>query len=1162
MSASSRSSNVRRVPRRRVCFPPSAARLAALAIATAAGLLLQACSRSDDPQLGGLRADEIDYNWHVRPILSENCFKCHGPDSTGRKAGLRLDVSELATQELPETPGKYAIVAGRPERSELVRRITSTDVDERMPPESTHKTLSAQQIAILEQWIDDGAEYRPHWAFITPERPPVPDTALAARAGNDVDRFVLNRLEREGLEPSPEADREVLINRATLTLTGLPPTPDDVDAFLADAAPDAYERLVDRLLASPAYAEHMADYWLDLARWSESDGFLDDHHDRLLWPWRDWVIDAFARNMPFNEFGTWQLAGDLMPNATREQTLATAFLRVGKRTTENGAIDAEYKAEYMVERTDNALGVAFLGLTVGCARCHDHRYDPIKQTDYYALGAFFNSNDEPGAYAPGFSGIQGGPTLPWPDSATAGALAVAAGAVAAQSDVYAAARAAAGRSTRAAAEQLATDAPRAAGVVRAALAGALAAHYAFESAQPATLADLPPPRPPNIPPPALTEFRRNPFSGPPPPANETPAARRQREAFELVFRVPRNYNAESLTLSSAATPGIPSAVIQGPVFREGVRGRALFFDETNRGFLGRDVGYYDRTDPFTLDFWFYVGAAYDNVPVINHLAEQNSGRTGYRLTIVDGRLWASLAHSPPANMLAIETLERLPVGQWSHITLSYDGGSRAAGLRLFLNGVPAATRVERDHLTRSILPFTSADVFDPFVGLAMGTRFREKAPVGSGIDELRVFKRDLTPLEVAFLHDESAALAAAPAALAPQLAELLMATDPAVSTARASLTAARAKENELATGVPQVLVMGDAPEPIPTFVLNRGVYSSPGEPVEPHGLASVFPWDASLPPNRLGLAQWLFDPRQPLTARVFVNRLWQLHFGRGIVETAEDFGSQGSIPTHPELLDWLAVQFVESGWDVKALQRLIVTSATYRQSSVVSDELLARDARNALYARGPRWRMTAEMVRDSALHASGLLVERVGGPSVKPYQPAGIWNPLNSFYTYPLPDDLPADDLHRRTLYTFIKRNATHPGLKIFDFTNRTESIARRRSSNTPLQALLLMNDPQYVEAYRSLAAAALRFSADESEQLARLYRLGTRAMPTAEHVALLRDYYTEQRAVYAAHADKTASVLNVGVVPPDATLDRAALAALTNVAAVVMNSPDAYTVR
>jgi Protein of unknown function (DUF1553)/Protein of unknown function (DUF1549)/Planctomycete cytochrome C/Concanavalin A-like lectin/glucanases superfamily len=1124
--------------------------------------VLQGCA-GPARDLGGLAANEIDYNWHVRPILSENCFKCHGPDPSARKGELRLDVGELATQELSKSPGKFAIVPGHAARSELVRRITASDPDERMPPESTHKTLSKQQIAILTQWIDNGAEYRPHWAFITPQRPVVPATGLDARAWNEVDHFVFRRLEREGLTPAAEADKETLINRVTLTLTGLPPTLEQVDAFLADASPDAYEKVVDRLLASPAYAEHMADYWMDIARFSESDGFLDDHHDRFLWPWRDWVIGAFARDMPFDEFGTWQLAGDLLPNGTREQTLATAYLRVGKRTTENGAIDAEYKAEYMVERTDNALGTAFLGLTVGCARCHDHKYDPIKQRDYYSLGAFFNSNDEPGAYAPGFSGIQGGPTLPWPTPTAAAEWDRASAAIPPLEAAYRDAQRIAAEPAQREAAKLAASPAEAAAAIRTTLAKALAAYYPFESARPAKLTDLPAPRPPHVPPPTLTVFRRNAYGGaPPPPADETAEQRRKREALTLAQRVPRNYNAESLTLSAAQTRGTAPAVIQGPLFKPGVRGQALFFDETNRGFSGRDVGWYDRQDPFSLDFWFYVGAHYENVPVLNHLAEQNSGRTGYRLTIDDGKLWASLAHSPPANMIAIETEEALPVGAWSHITLTYDGSSRAAGLELYVNGAPAATHVEHDHLTRTILPFSTGDVFDPFLGLAFGTRFREKAPVGSGLDELRVFERDLTPLEVTFLEDQQRALGAQTKDLSAALTELLVATDAKVQAARAALTAARAKENELATAVPQVLVMRDASEPIPTYVLNRGVYSAPGERVRPHGLDAVLPWGASLPENRLGLARWLFDARNPLTARVFANRIWQMHFGRGIVETAEDFGSQGSIPTHPELLDWLAVQFVESGWDVKALHKLIVMSATFRQSSDATEEQLARDARNELYARGPRWRMTAEMVRDNALAASRLLVAKVGGPSVMPYQPEGIWNPLNSFYQYPEPKDLPQDDLHRRTLYTFVKRNALHPSLRIFDFKNRTESVARRRASNTPLQALDLLNDPQFVEAYRSLAAEALASSADVDEELTRLYRLGARAKPGAQHLTVLRAYYEKQRAGFAADPAKRDALLKVGVVSADDRLDANALAAMTNVAAVVMNSPDALTVR
>jgi hypothetical protein len=1123
-------------------------------------LLLHGCS-APAPEIAGM-PDQIDYNWHVRPILSENCFKCHGPDPKSLKAGLRLDIGELAVGELPDTPGQFAIVAYDAGDSELIRRVTAENVDDRMPPQSEHKTLSALQIEVLRRWIDDGAQYQPHWAFIKPERPQVPDSMFADRAMNEIDAFVLHRLERDGLTPSAPADKETLINRVSLTLTGLPPALEEVDAFIADDSAAAYERLVDRLLASPRYAEHQTDYWMDIARWSESDGFLDDHHDRFLWPWRDWVIDAFQNNMPFDEFGTWQLAGDLLPQATREQILATAYLRVGKRTTENGAIDAEYKAEYMVERTDNALGLAFMGLTVGCARCHDHKYDPIEQRDYYSLGAFFNSNDEPGVYAPGFSGIQGGPTLPWADAETEARIDAAARSITEHESAYeAASSVATDRAGAAAASLLQASSAQASAVIRASLESGLAAHYAFDSARPASLQDLPRPRPPRIPPAAISEFQRNPFA-PEAPENETAEQRRQREAAELLQRVPRTYNAEELTLSAAAAPGVPGAVIQSPTFRDGVQGQALFFDETNKGFLGRDVGWYDRTAPFSIDFWFFTAEAYENVPVINHLAEQNSGRTGYRLAIENGKLWVSLAHSPPANMIAVKSTDSLPVGAWTHVTFTYDGSSRAAGIRVYFNGVPAGVRVERDSLTRSMLPWSSGDVFDPFVGLAFGTRFREKAPVGSALDELRVFDRALTPLEVSFLHDENRALGGPGEELRAGLTELLAANDAAVRDALSKLTSAREMHNQLVTGVPQVLVMGDAPEPIPTFVLDRGVYSAPTEPVQPRGLESVFAWDDSLPQNRLGLARWLFDADNPLTARVFVNRLWQMHFGRGIVETSEDFGAQGAIPTHPELLDWLAVTFLESGWDVKALHRKIVLSSTYRQSSVLSDEALVRDPRNELYARGPRWRMTAEMVRDHALAVSGLLVEEVGGKSVKPYQPAGIWNPLNSFYEYPAPADVPDDEHHRRTLYTFVKRNALHPALRTFDFANRTESAARRRSSNTPLQALILMNDPQYVEAYRGLATVALRYSADETERLRGLYRLAVRVAPTDAHIDLLRRYYREQQAVFAANGEKTASFLEVGVTEADPTLDPVELAAMTNVAALVMNSPDAYTVR
>lgn len=1101
--------------------------------------------------------ENISYNWHVRPILSENCFKCHGPDIEGREASLRLDSQEFAFERLEGPRERYAIVPGNPDNSELIWRINTSNPDDVMPHASTRKALTDREKAILRQWIADGAEYQRHWAFLPPEIVPAPPADFDDRAANGIDRYVFARLESEGVTPSPEADRETLINRVSLTLTGLPPSLDEVDTFVADTSPDAYEKLVDRLLGSPRYAEHMASWWLDLARWSDTDGFLDDHHDRYLWPWRDWVIEAFDRNMPFDEFGTWQLAGDLLPDATEEQLLATAFLRVGKRSTENGAIDEEYKVEYMVERTDNALGTAFMGLTLGCARCHDHRYDPISQRDYYQLGAFFNSNDEPGHYPPGFSGVQGGPTLAWPSEEQSAAIDAAAALVAEREVAYRSALAAASSEVEAAVGGLlAGDGLPATATLRVSLERGLAAHYAFDTATPAKLTDLPTRRPLNLPPVSLAEFRPS-ASAPPPQEFETDE---ERQAAEFQARVPSHYDAAKLSLSPAATAGVPGAIVQAPILRDGISGQALFFDETNRGFLGRDVGYYDRSQPFSIDLWFYAAEAYEDVPVLNHISENNSGNTGYKLSIDQGHLWVQLSHSPPANMIALRSVAPFPLGEWTHVTLSYDGSSRAAGTRVFFNGRPAEMHVERDTLTRSILPWTSGDVLDPFVGLVFGSRFRMKAPVGSGLDEIRLYDRALAAAEIAVLHADMLGQSIVPDR--DDLVDAIVAHDSRVLATLDELTSARSAHDELVSVVPQVLVMGDAPEPIPTHVLYRGVYNEPRDEVEPRGLESVMSWDDSLPGNRLGLAQWLFDASNPLTVRVFVNRIWQTHFGRGIVETAEDFGSQGSIPTHPELLDWLAAEFVESGWDVKALHRLIATSATYRQSSAVPDALAASDPDNALYARGPRWRMTAEMVRDHALAVSGLLVGTIGGDSVRPYQPGGIWNPTNSFYRYPESDAIPADEHHRRTMYTFVKRNALHPALRNFDFMNRTESVARRRSSNTPLQALTLLNDPQYVEAYRALAGSVLTSSDDAHTQLRQLYRLATRATPSEAMLDRLELYYEDQRATFGADVEKALALLEVGVTDPDPTLDSATLAALTNVAAVVMNSPDAYTVR
>jgi hypothetical protein len=1136
--------------------------LGAAAWAAVTGSTVLPGSAQQDPSAAASVPDQIDFNWHVRPILADNCFQCHGPDAKNRRANMRLDVGEDAYAErgAPARP-RRPIVPGDSDASEVIRRITAANPAVRMPPQSTHKTLSPAQIDLLRAWIARGAEYKPHWAFITPARPAPPPVA-SLRVTNEVDRFVLARLQREGLMFSPEADRETLINRVSLTLTGLPPTLAEVDAFVKDARPDAYERLVDRLLGSRAYGEHMAGYWANLARWADTDGFLDDHHDRFLWPWRDWVIGAFNSNMPWNQFSTWQLAGDLLPNPTKEQRLATAFLRVGPRTTENGAIDEEYRVEAVVDKT-NTIGVAFLGMTVGCARCHDHKYDVISHRDYYSLAAFFNNADEPGFYPPGHSTVQAGPTLPWPDAATEKQIAAAEATMAKQAAAYEAARkASTGRVVARVDTMLRSSPAEIAAMLRASIDAATVAHYPFEEAIAYGDDNLPEPRPRGIAPASRVQPTRQRNLG----GDQQPEGR-GRGGPNLPF----GYVRDSLMYSPSATSGVANAVLQAPIIKAGVTGNALFFDDTNKGFLAKDVGRFERTQEFSLDLWFYQGQVYEfhpneqigrtgkglpyGVPIIQHRDDDNSGGMGYRLQIEDGHLWVYVAHTRPANMIALRMLDPLPVKAWTHITVTYDGSSRAAGTKLYINGKPSAVDVDHDTLTRSILPLNYNPVVDSFVGFSFGQRMREKPPVASGLDELRLFKRALTPVEVAVLHDSSTAIART------ALIEFATATDTQVAEAKARLDEAREAHNKIVTDVPQVLVMADAPRPREAYLLNRGLYSERGERVAAQGLERIYPWNPALPQNRRGLVQWLFDPKHPLTSRVWVNRMWQMHFGQGLVETSENFGVQGSIPTHPELLDWLAVTFVESGWDVKRLHKTIVMSATFRQRSDATDALMEKDPRNLLLARGPRYRMPAEMVRDQALAASGLLRPTVGGPSVYPYQPDGIWNPGVTSHRYPTPDAVP-DDHHRRSIYTFIKRNAVNPQLQLFDFPDRNLSTVRRQISNTPLQALELLNDAQFVEAYRMLAAQAIAATPDADGQLTRLFRLATRRRPRAEELSLIRAYYDGEVARYTVAREDAVKLLATGLTRVDAALNPVRLAALTSAAALVMNSPDAYSVR
>jgi hypothetical protein len=608
--------------------------------------------------------------------------------------------------------------------------------------------------------------------------------------------------------------------------------------------------------------------------------------------------------------------------------------------------------------------------------------------------------------------------------------------------------------------------------------------------------------------------------------------------------------------------GAEPAVLEAPVLRDGApgKGKAFFFTDTNRGFLGPDVGYFERTQPFSLDFLLLAGQEYDNSTVLNHRDNDNSGGAGYTLQLEKKKLRFDVMHSRAGNMLRVRTRPDVPVKQWTHVTVTYDGSSHAKGMAVYLDGRRVDVDIERDNLTRTIKVEGGGTLGDEFLGLQFGKRFRETTLKDGAIDEIRVFTKALTPLEVAYLQDPTLAGGTGDA-LRGGVVELVVANDTRVEAAAEQLRRARDAQNEIVSVLPQVPVMGDTPTPRPTYLLLRGLYTEHGEEVTPRGLSSVFPWSPALPANRRGLAQWLLDPKHPLTARVYVNRLWQDTFGRGLVESAEDFGAQGSIPTHPELLDWLAVDFVESRWDVKRLHKALVLSATFRQSSVVSDELQRRDPRNMLLARFSRMRISAEMVRDNALAVSGLLKHGVGGPSSYPYQPEGMWDGL-AFYSYPAATGVPADDHHRRSMYSFIKRNAPHPAMAAFDLPDRSVSLARRVPSNTPLQALTLLNDPQYVEAYKALAAHVMKSAPDVDAQIGTLFRLVIRRRPLANETGPMRRYYDTQVSRFTADGESAAKLLKTGVAPADPQLDPVRLAAMTNLAAVVMNTPDAYTIR
>jgi len=1029
---------------------------------------------------------KVDFNFQVRPLLSDRCFKCHGPDERARKGKLRLDTRAGALKELED--GWAVIKPGDPAKSELVRRIFATNEDDRMPPTKSNLKLSVEEKELLKRWIAEGAEYKSHWSFIRVGKVTPPQPREKRWVRNPIDSFVLSRLETENLKPAPEASREILIRRLALDLTGLPPTLEEIDSFLADKSPDTYQRVVEKYLASPAYGERMALDWLDLARYADTYGYQADV-DYDMSPWRDWVIRAFNENLPYDQFILWQLAGDLLPGATRQQRLATAFNRLHRQTNEGGSIEEEWRTEYVADRV-NTMGMSMLGLTLECARCHDHKYDPVTQRDYYSLSAFFNNIDESGLYSH-FTRATPTPTLLlWPEGK-------------AEERQLLALRIATAEARE---ERARRDAGR--------------AFHAW--------------------------LKTNGVVCIPQPAAGF--------AFDTVVS---NTTPDSVNATNFAK------LVDGPKLAPGRNSSALEFSGDNE-LECKGVGEFNRTDAFSFSLWLKPTEKQDRAVILHRSrAWTDSGSRGYELVLDQGRPFFGLIHFWPGNAIGVRAKQALPTNEWSHVVMTYDGSSRAAGVRLYLNGERLETEVIRDNLYKDIVhrrEWGDSDVGN--VHLTLAGRFRDSGFKHGLIDDFQVFDACLTEAEVATLSgSENSPLPAigANGVTRPtnqQLFNHFLARNYEPYQATLSeLKELREQENNLVNDVREIMTMKELSKPRPTFILKRGAYDAKGDPVQPDTPASILAFPANQPRNRLGLARWMVDRQNPLTARVVVNRIWRMHFGRGIVASQEDFGSQGKLPTHPELLDWLAGWFMDNGWDVKALHRLIVTSTTYQQSSQTSAELVERDPDNALLARGPKHRLLAEQIRDSALAASGLLNRTIGGPSVKPYQPAGLWEQSGTGKTYTQDK---GEKLYRRSLYTFWRRTAPPPAMLTFDATSREVCSAKRETTATPLQALVLMNDPQFVESARVLGERLLKEHPENIEaRIREAFRTLTGRSPDEEEISVLRELFEEQKKLYATESGAADKLLATGESKWDESLPSEDFAATTLLVSAIMNFDD-----
>jgi len=1031
------------------------------------------------------------YSRDISPILTENCFACHGPDAAAREARLRLDVREDATA--PNRRGRIAIVPGDAEASTAFQRMLSTDEDEIMPPPESHKILSKDQIEMLRVWINEGAVYQEHWAYQPIVRPALPEVTRGEWPRQPLDAFVLEKLEENQLAPAPEADPRTLARRVALDLTGLPPAPELLEEFLADASPGAYERLVDRLLASPAWGEHRGRYWLDVARYADTHGIHFDNY-REIWGYRDWVINAFNRNLPFDQFTIEQLSGDLLPKPSEEQLIATGFNRCNITTSEGGVIEEEYRVLYSIDRTD-AMATTWLGMTASCAACHDHKFDPLPAADFYSLAAFFNNSTTPimdgnaKNPAPTVMLLEGEDRIRW--------------------------------------DQLNMETPAA----EAALSEFIAsARERFEA--------------------RMLEDESVLLGSPPPSAG-------------LVYQTELSGlgASGSITVTAAGEareiPAAPSpAIIDGPAGSP-----ALRLAEPGLALPGVPALTADQA--FSVGLWVNLENINQTGSLLARL-DDSAGFRGFDLWFQGGFIGTHLVHSWADDAIKVVSEGRIEGKRWHHVMLTYDGSSKAAGVRLFIDGVEQRVRIEADNLRSPI---------DTDVPFRLARREHRDEIQGLAVSSLHYFDRAIGRDEVSALAMEALLreILAKPAEQRDDAerqrlfdAYLVRSEGEAHGAAVELVARLKAEGEAMRARTPITHIFKEA-ETLPiSYVLNRGEYDQRLDLVPAKTPDALPPMAGDLPRNRLGLAKWLLSDEQPLTARVTVNRFWLELFGNGIVTTPGDFGLSGQMPSHPELLDWLAIEFRENGWDIKAFYRMLVTSATYRQAAVFDEERLEKDPLNILLSRGPRFRMDAEMIRDQALVTSGLLVPKIGGPSVKPYQPDGVWEAvaMRESNTRDYRRDS-GESLYRRSLYTFWKRSAPPASMEVFNAPNREVCTVQRERGNTPIQALAALNDPQLIEAARHLSQLAFAANPGADADGARLDFMTLRLLARPLHepeVAVLTDSLAEMRGYYREHAEDAAALISVGESPVEASIPPSELAAWTIIANQLLNLDEALT--